>query len=86
MALVHSGNKSYNNSVKNKEPTKKQRAYREIGKVLVNFGNLTFASLVLGTIIKGDFDRLALLLVGGGVALVFVILGIITLTNAGGEK
>jgi uncharacterized membrane protein len=54
--------------------------------VLVNFGNLTFASLVLGTIIKGDFDRLALLLVGGGVALIFVTLGIITLTNAGGEK
>jgi hypothetical protein len=53
---------------------------------VVNFGNLTFASLVLGTIIKGDFDRLALLLVRGGVALIFVILGIITLINAGGEK
>jgi uncharacterized membrane protein len=72
--------------VENKEPSKKQKAYREIGKVLVNFGNLTFASLVLGTIIKGDFERLTLLLVGGGVALIFVTLGIITLTNAGGEK
>jgi hypothetical protein len=28
----------------NTEPSKKKRAYREIGKVLVNFGNLTFAS------------------------------------------
>jgi len=70
----------------NKEPDIKQRALKEIGKVLVNFGNLTFASLVLGTIIKGDFDRLALLLVGGGVALLFVTLGIISLIVAGGEK
>jgi len=54
--------------------------------VLVNFGNLTFASLVLGSIIKGDYDRLTLLLVGGGVALIFIVLGVITLTNAGGEK
>jgi hypothetical protein len=59
---------------------------KEIGKVLVNFGNLTFASLVLGTIIKEDFDRLSLLLVGGGVALFFIIMGVITLTNAGGKK
>ena len=70
----------------NQEPNKRNRAYREIGKVLVNFGNLTFASLVLGTIIKGDFDRLTLLLVGGGVAVLFITLGVITLTNAGGEK
>jgi len=44
------------------------------------------SSLVLGTIIKGDFDRLTLLFVGGVVAVLFVVLGIITLTNAGGEK
>ena len=69
-----------------KEPEKKQRALKEIGRVLVNFGNLTFASLVLGTIIKGDYNRLTLLLIGGGVALIFIVLGVITLTNAGGEK
>jgi hypothetical protein len=62
------------------------RAFREIGKVLVNFGNLTFASLVLGTIIRGDYDRLTLLLVGGGFALIFITLGVITLTITGGEK
>jgi len=72
--------------MENKEPGKRERALKEIGKVLVNFGNLTFASLVLGTIIKGDFDRLALLLVGGGVAVLFITLGVITLTRAGGEK
>jgi len=72
--------------MENKEPGKRERALKEIGKVLVNFGNLTFASLVLGTIIKGDFDRLTLLWVGGGVAVLFITLGVITLTNAGGEK
>ena len=67
------------------EPSRKKRATREVGKVLVNFGNLTFASLVLGTIIKGDYDQLVLLLVGGGIALVLVTIGIILLTVAGGE-
>jgi len=66
--------------------SKREQILREIGKVLVNFGNLTFASLVLGTIIKGDFDRLALLLVGGGFAMLFITLGIISLIVAGGEK
>ena len=65
---------------------KKQTALKEIGKVLVNFGSLTFASLVLGTIIKGDFDQLALLFVGGGMAIIFITIGIMTLTAAGGEK
>jgi uncharacterized membrane protein YqjE len=69
-----------------KEPSLKKRALKEIGRVLVNFGNLTFASLVLGTIIKGDYDRLPLLLIGGGVALVFITLGIVSLIVAGGEK
>jgi hypothetical protein len=72
--------------MENNEHGKRERALKEIGKVLVNFGNLTFASLVLGTIIKGDFDRLTLLLVGGGVAVLFITLGVITLTNTGGEK
>ena len=40
--------------MENKESGRKQTALREIGKVLVNFGSLTFASLVLGTIIRGD--------------------------------
>jgi hypothetical protein len=72
--------------MESKQLDKRQRALREIGRVLVNFGNLTFASLVLGTIIKGDYNRLTLLLVGGVVAVIFIILGVITLTNAGGEK
>jgi len=38
------------------------------------------------TTVKGDYDRLALLLVGGGVALIFITFGIISLIVAGGEK
>ncbi|WP_461247534.1 hypothetical protein [Treponema sp. R6D11] len=72
--------------MENKESSIKMRALKEIGKVLVNFGNLTFASLVLGSIIKGDYSRLTLLIVGGGIALTFVTLGIISLIFAGGEK
>jgi len=72
--------------MENKETSTRNRALREIGKVSVNFGNLTFASLVLGTIIRGDYDRLTLLLVGGGVALIFIVLGVVTLTITGGEK
>jgi hypothetical protein len=72
--------------MENEESNRKPRALREIGKVLVNFGNLTFASLVLGTIIKGSYDRLALLLVGGGFAVIFITMGVIMLTITGGEK
>ena len=64
---------------------KKYRIFREIGKVSVNFGSLTFASLVLGTIIKGDYDQMAILLTGGGIALLFITIGIILLTQ-GEEK
>jgi len=64
---------------------KKYRVFREVGKVAVNFGSLTFASLVLGSIIKGDYDRLSILLVGGCVAAIFIAGGIIMLT-AGGEE
>ena len=72
--------------MENKEPSKRQIALKEIGKVLVNFGSLTFASLVLGSIIIGDYDKLILLIVGGSIALVFITLGIITLTAAGGGE
>ncbi|MCL2809977.1 MAG: hypothetical protein FWD24_07965 [Treponema sp.] len=65
--------------------TKRIRVLREIGKVAVNFGSLTFASLVLGTIIRGDYDRLMLLLVGGGLSAVLIICGITCLT-LGEEK
>ena len=61
--------------------SKRERVYRETGKVSVNFGSLTFASLVLGTIIKGNYDRFVMLCVGGGIALLFITVGIIFLTK-----
>ena len=70
----------------NDEQARKHRALREIGKVLVNFGNLTFASLVLGSIIKGDYDRFLLVITGGTLAVLFVTVGVILLTITGGEK
>ena len=66
--------------------TKRIRVLREIGKVAVNFGSLTFASLVLGTIIRGDYDRLLLLLIGGGLSAALIVWGIICLTTGGEEK
>ena len=60
---------------------KKYRVFKEIGKVAVNFGSLTFASLVLGTIIRGDYDRMFLLLAGFGGSMVLIALGIILLTR-----
>jgi len=66
--------------------TKKIRVLREIGKVAVNFGSLTFASLVLGTIIRGDYDRLLMLLIGGGISAGLIVYGIICLSLGGEEK
>ena len=65
---------------------RRKRALQELGKVLVNFGSLTFASLVLGTIIKGDYDRILLLIIGGAIAFVFIAIGIVTLAKQGGGK
>ncbi|MDR0443815.1 MAG: hypothetical protein LBH44_10445 [Treponema sp.] len=64
---------------------KKHRVFREIGKVAVNFGSLTFASLVLGTIIRGDYDRMLVLLGGFGGSIVLITLGVICLTIGGEE-
>ncbi|MDR2716822.1 MAG: hypothetical protein LBB89_01985 [Treponema sp.] len=64
---------------------KKNRVLREVGKVLINFGNLAFASLVLGSIIRGDYDKLLLILVGGFIVALFITIGIIMLITGGEE-
>jgi len=63
---------------------KRHFVLRELGKVFVNLGNLTFASFVLGSIIKGEYDRLTILLVGIGITALFITVGIIFLA-VGGE-
>jgi hypothetical protein len=59
---------------------KKHRVLKEIGKVTVNLGNLTFAGLVIGSIIKGDYDRLTTLWLGSCFVVASIICGIILLT------
>jgi len=61
--------------------SKKERVYREIGKVSVTFGGLTFASFILGTIIKGDYGQLVMLCAGGAIVLLFITVGITFLSK-----
>jgi len=58
---------------------------REFGKVLINLGNIIFASLVLGSIIKGDYDRLTVLSVSGCVVALLITAGLILLVIGGEE-
>ena len=64
---------------------KKYRVIRDNGKVTVNIGLLTFTSLVLGSIIKGDYERLSIIWIGGGFTALLITAGIILLTT-GEEK
>jgi len=61
--------------------SKKGRIFREIGKVSVTFGGLTFASFILGTIIKGDYGQLVMLCAGSATVLLFITAGIIFLAK-----
>jgi hypothetical protein len=44
LPLVNFWKKCYIGDMESKDPGKREKALKEIGKVLVNFGNLTFAS------------------------------------------
>jgi len=61
--------------------SKKGRVYREIGKVSVTFGALTFASFILGTIINSEYGQLVMLCAGGAAVLFFITLGVIFLAK-----
>jgi hypothetical protein len=60
---------------------KKERVYREIGKISVTFGALTFTSLILGTIINSDYGRLVMLCAGSAAVLLFITVGITFLSK-----
>jgi putative Mn2+ efflux pump MntP len=64
---------------------KKHFVLKELGKVALNFGNITFASLVIGSILTGDYYKLAMFWAGIGVTLLFIILGLVFLVAEGGE-
>ena len=69
------------------ENTKKQAGSNRIRRFFLNFGKLAldvtkliFASLVLGTVIKGDVPQSALLVVGIIASVAGAIFGLITVT------
>jgi redox-regulated HSP33 family molecular chaperone len=63
---------------------KKERVTEEVGKIFVNLGHLVFASLVFGSILKGE-GKLLMPLVSTGAAVLLFVLGVIFLTK-GGKK
>jgi hypothetical protein len=61
----------------------KQIFLKEFGRVLINLGNITFASLVIGSIIKSEYGRI--LLVSVCAALALITAGLILLVKGGKE-
>jgi hypothetical protein len=59
----------------------RKKIIENFGKVLIDLGKLTFASFVLGSIIKGDIDRLYILIFGAVIALVFIFSGVFLTSN-----
>jgi hypothetical protein len=53
-----------------------QKAVENIGKMCMDASKLAFGSLVLGTILKGDIDRVYILIAGSVAALLLAVLGI----------
>jgi hypothetical protein len=59
----------------------KKKLTENFGKALFDIGKLIFASIVLGTIIKGDVNRVYLLLFGSIIALLCIYVGILFLSK-----
>jgi hypothetical protein len=59
----------------------RKKIIENLGKVLIDLGKLTFASFVLGSIIKGEIDRLYILIFGAVIALVFIFSGVFLTSN-----
>jgi hypothetical protein len=60
----------------------KDRVSEEVGKIFVNLGHLVFASLVFGSILKGEV-RLLFPFISGGTGLLLFAIGVIILTLGG---
>jgi len=64
--------------VKMPKDVKKETDMKEnIGKVLVNFGQILFATLFLGGVLRGAIPPYIMILSGALSALLFVILGLL---------
>jgi hypothetical protein len=57
-------------------------AVENIGKVCLDLGKLSFASLVLGTILKGNIEKAYVIIAGSITALILIGIGIILITQS----
>jgi len=74
---------TYNIKLRRKKPVKKSKLgffFLNFGKIVLEVTKLSFGSLVLGTIIKGDIPQSTILMVGIIVSGVGAILGTILVT------
>ena len=55
---------------------RKQERVNNISKVAIDLGKLTFASMVLGSVISFDISKVYILLIGGVVSVSLVMAGI----------
>jgi len=64
--------------VKPPKGTKKETDMKEnVGKVLINFGQILFATLFLGGVLRGELPPYLMMLSGAISALLFVFLGLL---------
>lgn len=59
----------------------KQKVFENIGKICMDASKLAFGSLVLGTIIKGNIDRVQILVAGSIAALLLAVISVYLLSK-----
>ncbi|MDR0443814.1 MAG: hypothetical protein LBH44_10440 [Treponema sp.] len=52
-----------------------------IGNLLLDMGKLSFGGLMLGSILRGGFDPFQTFVLGGAVAIVLFVLGVIIISK-----
>jgi len=57
------------------------QALRTIGKIFVDLGKITYGSLIIGSLIKGDFDPLYIFIFGVVAATLFFVVGILLISQ-----
>jgi hypothetical protein len=60
-----------------KERFLRERLYEQMAKILFSMGHLVFASLALGSILKGDYDIQKMFYISCGIALFLITWGMI---------
>jgi len=53
----------------------KEQQHDSFGDIIIDFGKLTFAGIVLGSILATEVNKLALMIVGIIISLIFVAIG-----------